>query len=90
MTRRTRTNTEFGASVSALLTEARLTQTNLANSTSVSASYVNQIITGKKKVHPEWVDLVANTLKLQDKQRCMLHHAAARDFGYKVLDLTKE
>lgn len=87
--RRERTKSEFGTSVSRALAEANLTQVDLAASTNVSPSYVNQTVTGKKRVHPEWVDLVANVLKLQARERAKLHRAAAKDFGFK-LDLTKE
>jgi HD-GYP domain-containing protein (c-di-GMP phosphodiesterase class II) len=53
------------------------------------AAYVNQLITGHKKPSPEWVDLIADTLKLSPEQRQALHVAAAKQHGFK-LDLTKK
>jgi hypothetical protein len=49
----------------------------------------NQLITGHKKPSPEWVDLIADTLKLSPEQRQALHVAAAKQHGFR-LDLTKK
>ena len=87
--RRSRYASPFGASVSVALAEARMTQTELAAKTGRSTAYVNQLITGHKKPSPEWVDLIADTLKLSPKDRQALHVAAAKQHGFK-LDLTKK
>jgi transcriptional regulator with XRE-family HTH domain len=75
--------------VSVALAEARMTQSELAAKTGRSTAYVNQLITGHKKPSPEWVDLIADTLKLSPKDRQALHVAAAKQHGFK-LDLTKK
>ena len=46
-----------------------MTQTELAAKTGRSTAYVNQLITGHKKPSPEWVELIADTLKLSPEQR---------------------
>jgi transcriptional regulator with XRE-family HTH domain len=89
MTRRNRYSTEFGASVSKELAEARLSQSELAAKTGLSASHLNQMMTGRKRAAPEWVDIIASTLKLQEPDRKRLHRAAAKDAGYDI-DLTKK
>jgi transcriptional regulator with XRE-family HTH domain len=89
MTRKTKYDTEFGALVSRSLTEARITQPDLAERLGKSTAYVNQTLTGRKKPSAEWADLVANTLKLTKEKRVELHRAAAKDNGFK-LDLTKK
>lgn len=75
--------------MSSALTEANLTQNDLATSIGASPSYLNQIMTGRKVAPPKWVELVAASLKLQEEQRKLLHKAAAKDAGYDVLDLSK-
>lgn len=87
--RRSKYDTAFGASVSSALTEARMTQPELADSIGASTAYVNQMITGRKRASPEWVDLVATALDLSERKRVDLHRAAAKDHGFK-LDLTKK
>ena len=88
MGRRSRYASPFGASVSVALAD-RMTQTDLAAKTGRSIAYVNQLITGHKKPSPEWVELIADTLKLSPEQRQALHIAAAKQHGFK-LDLTKK
>jgi hypothetical protein len=44
---------------------------------------------GRKSVSPQWADLVADAMKLDESARIELHRAAARDAGYK-LDLIKK
>ena len=87
--RRSKNDTEFGASVSKILTEAKVNQAYLASETKTSLPYVNQMLTGRKRPAPGWIDVVASTLKLQNKKRVQLHRAAAKDAGYDI-DLTKE
>ena len=89
MTGRKRYDTEFGASVSTALAEAKTTQNQLATDIGASPSYLNQMMTGRKVPTPKWVNLVADTLRLQEDRRKMLHSAAAKDAGYDILDLTK-
>ena len=86
-----RTHNEFGSSVSRALAEVGMTQTELANQTDKPVSYVNQTMTGLRPAKPQWVDIVASTLKLQADRTAELHRAAAKDAGFKIdLDLTKE
>ena len=66
-----------------------MTQTELAAKTGRSTAYVNQLITGHKKPSPEWVELIADTLKLNPEQRQRAACAAAKQHGFK-LDLTKK
>jgi hypothetical protein len=78
---RRRSNT-FGTSLSRWLSEADLSQSGLARATETSIAYTNQLITGRKRPSPEWIDLVAKTLKLSERKRIELHRAAARDLGF--------
>lgn len=71
----------FGTSVSQSLTGA---QVDLADSAGISQPYLNQMMTGRKKPSPEWVDIIASTLKLSEEKRRDLHLAAARDHGFKL------
>lgn len=86
MTRRTSNSSEFGASVSSALAEAKLTQNALATRIGASPSHFNQVLTGRKNPSAEWANLVAHALGLQEERRIDLHYAVARDLG---LDLTK-
>jgi hypothetical protein len=83
---RRRSNT-FGSSLNRWLSEADLSQSGLARSTGTSIAYTNQLIRGRKRPSPEWIDLVAKTLKLSERKRVELHRAAARDLGFD-LDLS--
>jgi len=65
-----------------------MTQSDLAESLGRSPSYTNQVMTGRKGASPEWVELVADTLRLSKADRRKLHFAAAKDQGYQ-LDLGK-
>ena len=87
--RRSKYDSPFGASVSVALAEARMTQSALARKAGSSTAYVNQLMTGRKKPSPEWVELVADTLNVSPEKRRELHVAAAKQHGFK-LDLTKE
>jgi len=78
----------FGASVVSCLEQRRQTQADLSRKLGRSRSYVHQTLSGHRKPSPEWVDIVARTLKLNEAQRLALHKAAAVDRGFK-LDLTK-
>lgn len=78
------TDTAFGLAVSTVLSEKQITQLELATRTSRSASYVNQTLTGRKSVSPEWVNLVADALELSKKQRAKLHVAAAIQHGFEI------
>lgn len=84
MTRRSKYASNFGASVSVALAEAKTTQSSLADSIGVSTSYVNQTITGHKTASPEWVEIIASTLKLSNERKRELHLAAAKDAGFKL------
>src|SRR5262245_42322917 len=84
MPRRSSTKSTFGAAVSSLLTERRMSQADLAEAVGKSHAYTNQTLTGRKSASPEWVNLVAETLRLSPKQRATLHRAAAKDQGYEI------
>lgn len=84
MPRRTPSDCEFGAAVSAALTERRMSQHDLADAVGKSVAYTNQTMTGRKSASPQWVNLVAETLKLTTKERAALHRAAAKDQGYEI------
>jgi transcriptional regulator with XRE-family HTH domain len=59
MPRRSSTKSTFGAAVSSLLTERRMSQADLAEAVGKSHAYTNQTLTGRKSASPEWVNLVA-------------------------------
>jgi transcriptional regulator with XRE-family HTH domain len=86
-TKRARFRTAFGTALSAQLAQHQQTQADLARRLSRSASYLNQVMSGRKPASAEWVELVADALELAAMERHGLHAAAARDRGYK-LDLT--
>ena len=66
-----------------------MSQRELADRVGASPSYLNQVMTGRKKPDADWANLVANALGFQDEQRKRLHYAAAKDLGFD-LDLTKK
>jgi cyanate lyase len=84
MPRQTKSTSAFGAAVSAALTERRMSQYDLAEAVGKSTAYTNQTITGRKSASPQWVNLVAETLRLSAKERMALHRAAAKDQGYEI------
>jgi cyanate lyase len=86
--RRARFRTEFGTALSVQLARRRMTQSDLAHSVGRSPSYTNQVMSGRKGASPQWVELVADTLRLSKADRRRLHFAAAKDHGYR-LDLTE-
>jgi len=61
-----------------------MSQADLAEAVGKSHAYTNQTLTGRKSASPEWVNLVAETLRLSRKQRTTLHRAAAKDQGYEI------
>lgn len=81
--------TAFGQALDAQLAKRSLSQATLATSVGTSSSYVNQTMSGARNASPQWVNLVANSLALTEKERRELHTAAALDLGYE-LDLTKK
>ena len=77
--RLTKYSTDFGASVSTALAEARMTQADLATVTGSSTAYTNQVITGRKAASQGWVELVADHLGLPpNKKREWLEQANSR------------
>lgn len=84
MPRRRRSTSAFGAAVNDALTERRMSQHELADALGKSPAYTNQTITGRKSASPQWVNLVAQTLKLSADERVALHRAAAKDQGYEI------
>jgi transcriptional regulator with XRE-family HTH domain len=77
MPRRSSTKSTFGAAVTTLLAERRMSQADLAEAVGKSHAYTNQTLTGRKSASPEWVNLVAETLRLSPKQRASLPGRAA-------------
>lgn len=87
--RRRATYNTFGESVSKALTDSQKVQNDIAEAAGKSVQYVNNTMTGRAPASPQWVDLVASTLKMSTEQRAGLHRSAARDAGYKIdLDLS--
>ena len=84
MPRRSASTSAFGAAVSSALAQRHMSQVELAQSLGKSLAYTNQTLTGRKSASPEWVNLVAETLKLSPRERMSLHRAAARDQGYEI------
>jgi transcriptional regulator with XRE-family HTH domain len=78
----------FGKALDEQLTRRSMRQTELAQATGVSPSYVNRLMTVGNP-SPQWVEIIAITLQLGPSERVDLHTAAAIDAGYK-LDLTKK
>ena len=66
------------------LLQRRMSQHDLAEALGKSLANTNQTITGRKSASPQWVNLVAETLKLSAKERLALHRAAAKDQGYEI------
>lgn len=79
----------FGEALEGHLGARHLTQSDLAQRTSKSVSYVNRTMTGTRFISPEWANTVAAALGLSENETKQLHTAAALDAGYK-LDLTKK
>jgi transcriptional regulator with XRE-family HTH domain len=76
--------TAFGAALSEKLERRSLTQSDLAKSVGTSPSYVSHTMKGRKSVSPAWVEMVADVLSLNTRERTELHHAAAIDTGFKL------
>jgi len=76
--------TELGTIIDKALSRQGVQQNELAASLSQSPSYVSQVLRGNKRPSALWIDLVADTLKLNDKQRKELHLKAARQLGFKL------
>ena len=79
----------FGEALDAHLSVRRMSQSDLAEKTNRSVSYVNRTMTGTRFISPEWANTVALALGLTEEETKRLHTAAAIDVGYK-LDLTKK
>lgn len=82
--------TPFGALLSDLLAQSQTSQTELAQRAGKPRALMNQLIVGKRQPNAQWVDLIADVLRLSPEMHEELHRAAARQRGYKIdLDLTK-
>lgn len=79
----------FGAALNDQLSKRQMRQSDLARATGVTSTYINRLASGYASPSPEWVDLIADTLKLQKRERGRLHAAAARSRGYRI-DLLDE
>jgi cyanate lyase len=75
---------EFGSAVADALAERQMSQLDLASTLGKSLAYTNQTLTGRKSASPQWVNLVAEALRLSSAQRAHLHRAAAKDQGYEI------
>lgn len=84
---KTAADTNVGLVLSDLLRKRDLSQAGLGRMTGTQPAYVNQQMTGRRTPGAEWIELVANTLKLAKTERQKLHVAAAVDNGFKI-DLT--
>ena len=71
-----------------LLDERDMTQSSLSAATNVSIAYTNHVVHGRRLPSAQWLDLVSETLKLNDRTRKDLHRSAAEDmakkYGYDV------
>jgi len=76
--------TELGTVIEHALSKQGVQQNELAASINQSPSYVSQVLRGNKRPSAQWVELVADTLKLTEKQRKELHLKAARQLGFKL------
>src|ERR1700680_3330895 len=77
-------DTELGVLVCDALAAANLTQKELSLAIGATASYVCGGLTGHQKPSPEWVSRVAAALHATPEQRCELHRAAARVYGFQI------
>lgn len=77
----------FGRALDEQLAKRGMRQSEIAAATAHSPSYVNQTMTGKKPVPPQWVDLVADVIRATPEERAHMHRGAALDHGFKI-DLT--
>ena len=82
-------HTNFGNSVSGLLTERQLTQKQLGELMGKSPVYTSHVMRGYRTASASYVDMVADVLNLNPADRQKLHYNAALDHGFK-LDLTKK
>lgn len=56
----------------------------LADRLGVTGPYVHHLISGRRLPSPQWLDLMADAMKLTKEQRVDLHRAGAIDHGYKL------
>jgi transcriptional regulator with XRE-family HTH domain len=81
--------TETGQALGEILAGRGLSQYRAAKLAETSQPYLNQVATGRRRASAEWIDLVANALKLSPEEAERLHRAAAKDHGFRI-DLTKK
>lgn len=75
--------THFGKAVSSVLT-ADTKLTDVAATIGTSKQHLSQYLNGHRHATAQWADLIADTLKVTDEQRVLLHRAAAKDNGFKL------
>jgi transcriptional regulator with XRE-family HTH domain len=75
---------EYAKEVGRALTSSGKTEATLAELAGVSPAYVSALKHGKKSPSAQWCDLVADVLRLSERDRRRLHLAAARDKGFKL------
>lgn len=76
--------TETAKALGDILSGRGISQTYTASASGYSQPYINQIVRGRRKPSPEWIETIANTLKLAKHERARLHLAAAKDHGFKL------
>ena len=74
----------FGAALSAALDEAAMNQSELAEMSGTTRSYISQLANGHRTPSAEAVDKIADKLKVSPQTRTRLHRAAAADSGFKL------
>lgn len=79
-----RQHTELGVSIVTTLRRQGRLQRQLAADLNQTSSYVSAVLKGRKSASAQWIDLVANALELNEKQRRELHLKAARQLGFKL------
>lgn len=77
--------TETGKTLAKMLSARGLTQYGVAaSSETLSQPYLNQVVKGHRTPSASWLDLVADVMELDDKERQKLHRAGAKDQGFKI------
>lgn len=81
--------TETSVALSEFIAGRGTTQYGLSRVSPVAQPYLNQVINSSRIPSGSWIDVVADSLDLDDAERVKLHRAAATDNGYKI-DLIKK
>lgn len=73
----------FAAALTEQLARRSLRQSDIASANGVTRTYMSKLM-NTDTPSPEWVEIIANTLKASDEERRTLHQAAAARAGYKI------